>query len=232
METPTPTPAPAPHPSLWHRKLFFVLAASLLMFVLGALALFYARPTTPTPTVRKATPVKAKKAVVAPAPTVKQSQSPRVIIHNYNVQNSPTPVQPTLDASSVVIHNYNIQGSAAPQEAPAPVPQPIPAPSVQMPALQPIPAPPPAATPPAVPSMEERSQPPQAGFVRPPTKVVNVLSGNTFQLNVLSGNGSWNGGARYGYGYAPPPIYQQASGAYGYTPGVLVCDRYQGCTWR
>lgn len=56
---------------------------------------------------------------------------------------------------------------------------------------------------------------PAASF-QPQGRTVNVLSGNTFQLNILSGNGSGNGGARYGYG-----------STYGWTPGHVarVCEQ-------
>lgn len=82
---------------------------------------------------------------------------------------------------------------------------------------QPVPAPVPAPTPPSVQPPAPSKAPEAAMAPAPPARTVNVLSGNTFQLRVeiLSGNGSWNGGARYGYG-----------SAYGWTPGYVarVCE--------
>lgn len=157
---------------------------------------YYTWPTATVvkpPVVHKHAPA-AKKAVVKPAiaapPAAPQQAGPAAIINIYSC----CPIPPLAPVAA----------PPAPQSAPAPAPDDC-SEAYQWQC---------SATPSAPVQPQVRPQTPQSA-VNLPTRTVNVLSGNTFQLNILSGNGSGNGGTRYGHG-----------SIYGWTPGheVMVCE--------
>lgn len=189
-----------------------VAVAATLAILAGMLYGYFTRPSTmpnstPPPVARKAAPV--KKAAVKPVPTSKVGTptSPPASIE------AVAPPAPSIaPAAPAVINIYNCNNCPAATVAPA-APAAVvlvpPTPSAVQPPASPLSSsscseadnyycgtPPPATL----------QSTPAASF-RPPGRTVNVLSGNTFQLNILSGNGGWHGAPRYGYS------------TYGWTPG-------------
>lgn len=217
--TPAPAPVPAPttsRPSSWHRALFYGLAVMLMGLILGALAHWLFQPK-PAPVVAKQSAVRkaapAKKAVVKAKSAIEPSMSEIMKELGKDLEElnqalkepKVSPVQQPTCCCCIV-----------PQPAPAAVTPVLPTPpSVQPPASSSscseadnyYCAPLPAATPQSAPAANVKTPRP-----------VNILSGNTFQLNILSGIGSGNGGAIHGYG--------GYGSTYGWTPGheEMVCE--------
>lgn len=223
---PTPAPAPAPVPTplrnivrQWVAPI--AIGAGIVATLVAAVLVFVSMTAPKAPVVK---PSAHRTAATAAKKTIK---------HVKPAPPAPAAVAPTAPAT-VPACNCCCLIAPAPATVPAAI-APVPA---APPAVQP-PAPsrscseadnyycgdrlPTAVTPTPLPPMfspnerRRREEPVQAPFAPSGRGSVVVLSGNTFQLNVLSGNGSWNGGS-HGYGYG-------GYGSYG-SPGhqITVCE--------